>query len=162
MTHSRALLLLVLVLGISCAIFGLSSSRNIREPTLGQLKRDYIRIGNTNYFWRASKPERLLHYLRHWGQVYSCAIRTQAPLTNLVESYSVFAARPVYVPREMSSFMFGPVSVSAYTHEGLVWGFERVLRTNGISPTRIRNGSAIILTAAHDRHADGPTNGSSQ
>jgi hypothetical protein len=162
MTHSRArLLLLGLVLSINCGIFGLWSLRNTREPTLEQLKSDYIRIGNTNNFWRASKPERLLHYLRHWGQVYSCAITSQTPLTNLVQSYSIFAARPVYVQREMSSFMIGPVTVSAYTHEGLVTGLERVLRTNGISPTRMRNGS-ILLTAAHDRHADGPTSGLSQ
>jgi hypothetical protein len=104
--RGKFILISTLVAGVSALfIWGASTRRSdVDQETLG---RDFVLVEWTNGVWRASMPERIGHYVRHWGQRYSCTGVRPDALTNVALIYSVWAARPVYVQHEIASLDIG-------------------------------------------------------
>lgn len=144
--HGKAILGCMVVVGASLLVkWGASERTADFGPDV--LARDFVRIESTNFVWRASGPERALHYVRHWGQRYTLTFKPvgTTELTNVLSAYSQWAARPVYVQRKIATMGIGAISVSARTHGGVVNALEEVLQTNGITCALSRDGSATIV-----------------
>jgi hypothetical protein len=144
--RAKAIVFSLLVVAAYLGVTWVASNKVYISPHV--LARDFVRLETRQHVWRASQPERALHYLKHWGQTYNVKINPlgTTQLTNVVAVYSAWAARPVYVHRDIASLGIGAISVSARTHEGLVEALEQSLRTNGVSCALNREGSATIMT----------------
>jgi|ERR1043166_259606 hypothetical protein len=130
------------IVALGLTLLGLCRFKR-HEVDMTELVKDYTRIGDSNYIWRASVPQRAVHYVSHPSQVYSYSI-TRIPLSNAIASYSPFASKPVYVRRDLLPLPVGPLSVKAYTHEGLVKNIERGFSTNGL--VFRRQGGVVIVS----------------
>ena len=106
---------------------------------------NFLRIEDTNNVWRANRPQRLMHYARHFGQSYSCSSSGTLPLTNVLAIYSRFAAAAVYVSEDIAGASVAPFGASAHTHETLVWSLNKVLRTNGFAIVE-RSGNLLCVS----------------
>lgn len=131
-----------LAVGLAVAAVFLRGSSGTVDASV--LERDYVRMEGTISVWRASSSERAIHYLRNLGQVYTnqmsrCRLELAMPI------YSLWAAKPVYVSRRLMGLEVGPITVEAYTHEGVVRGFEKALETNGVVFRRLRRGDESVV-----------------
>lgn len=147
MKRFRLHLVLAVVLVVLAFLVGtrLGSDRSSITPEV--LARDFVRVEPKGPVWKASKIDHGLHYLKNWGTIYT--VRPSASGTDLrsaAYSYSLFAALPVYIPRNLAHLGVGSISASARTHEGLIRDLERALRTNGIRCALNQDGTATIMT----------------